>query len=64
MDNEIFYDVLFEVGDENGKTAWYEIFDSDLMDEVDRRLIERFGVEDVWDIEGYGEWYDEMAGDL
>ena len=34
---ELFEEVLMEVAVENGCTAWWEVFDSELMEEVEDR---------------------------
>lgn len=46
--------------------AWYEVFDGDLMDEVDALIANRLGcsVEELEDNEIYLEWTSEMLMDL
>lgn len=65
MDNiEIFEAIFDEVMEELGLTGWWELFDSESFDEVERRIAERYGVEEVTDVEGFTDWYNEMAWDL
>lgn len=61
---DIFEEIFWTVADELGLSAWYELFDSEDMDEVDRRVALRFGVEDATEVEGYTDWYNEMAWEL
>lgn len=61
---DIFEEIFWTVADELGLSAWYELFDSEDMDEVDRRVALRFGVEDATEVEAYTDWYNEMAWEL
>jgi hypothetical protein len=56
---DLFDEVLMEVAAENGCTAWYEVFDSELMDEVENRIAARYGLSDE-----YFAWYNTLAEDL
>ncbi len=56
---ELFEEVLMEVAVENGCTAWWEVFDSELMEEVEDRIAVRYGLG-----EEYTAWYNELAEDL
>ena len=56
---ELFEEVLMEVAVENGCTAWWEVFDSELMEEVEDRIAIRYGLG-----EEYTAWYNELAEDL
>ena len=56
---ELFEEIMMEVAEENGCTAWYEVFDSELMDEVEARVSARYGLSDE-----YYDWYNQMAEDL
>ena len=62
------YDTLNEimgrVGDKHGLNAWYEIFDSEYFDEVDKEICKYFNVDNVELVEGYADWYNELAQDL
>ena len=60
---EIFDEIFDEVCVEFG-LAWYEVFDSERFDEVERRIGERFHESDCFDIEGFPEWYEQYALDL
>lgn len=56
---EIFEEIFWQVAEENGFTAWYELFDSELMEEVESRIEARCGLSDEYFI-----WYNEMAEEL
>lgn len=60
----MFDEVFGEVMTEMGITEWYVLFDSEGFDEVERRIAERYSVEDATEVEGFTEWYNEMAMDL
>jgi len=70
---EKFLKIFVEIGQENGKENWFEIFDSDLFEEVERRI----GIMLGWTEQGeeletklidnipeFSEWYSEMAEEL
>ena len=61
---ECFDEIFDEVMTEMGITEWDVLFDSEEFDEVERRIAERYGVEDATEVEGFTEWYNEMAMDL
>lgn len=61
---EIFDEIFWTVADELGITNWWELFDSENMDEVERRIAKAFDEEDPSDVEFFTEWYNEMAEDL
>jgi len=60
---EIFWDIFWEVGEAFDRFDWWEIFDSDVFDEVEKAIAERFGAE-VLDSDEFCDWYNEMAEDL
>lgn len=65
MTNYDVFDEIFEtVMDELGLSGWWQLFDSDDFDEVERRIAERFGVADVTEVEGFLDWYNIMAEEL
>lgn len=65
MTNYGVFDEIFEaVMDELGLSGWWELFDSDEFDEVERRIAERFSVAEVTEVEGFVEWYNIMAEEL
>ena len=65
MTNYDVFDEIFEVVmDELGLSGWWELFDSDEFDEVERRIAERFSVAEVTEVEGFVEWYNIMAEEL
>ena len=61
---EIFEEIFWQVGEEFGLTTWWEIFDSEAFEIVETRIAKQFGVSEVTEIEGYTEWYNEMAEEL
>ncbi len=61
---EQFEEILDEVMEDTGAKAWYEVFDSSAFDEVQNRIEEVFGVDDVTTIPYFLTWYNEMAEDL
>ena len=61
---EMFEEVFAEVMVEMGITEWYELFDSEDFEEVERRIAERYGVESAEEVDGFIEWSSEMAMDL
>ena len=60
----MFDKVFEEVMTEMGITEWYVLFDSEEFDEVERRICEAYGVSEATEVEGFTEWYNEMAMDL
>jgi len=56
---EFFEEIFWQVAKENGITAWWEVFDSELMEEVENRIEARYGLSDE-----YFDWYNEMAEEL
>lgn len=64
MNFEIFDKIFDKVKRELGITCWYELFDSEDFDEVEDRIADYFGVNDAHEVEGFREWYHEMAMDL
>ena len=56
---EQFEEIFWQVAEENGINNWWEVFDSDLMEEVENRISVRYGLSAE-----YIAWYNEMAGDL
>lgn len=61
---EIFEEIFFNVATELGCDGWYELYDSDDFEEVERRICQTFGVEDAVEVEGFLDWYNEMYWDL
>lgn len=61
---DIFEEIFWQVGEEYGLTGWWEIYDSEAFDEVERRIAEHFGVADAFEVEEFLEWNNEMAGEL
>ena len=61
---EIFEEIFCDVATELDCEGWWELFDSDNFEEVERRICQTFGVEDATEVEGFLDWYNAMAGDL
>lgn len=57
---------IFEEYCADKQLDWWEVFDSDLMEEVNYRIAQALGcsVEELEDNEVYNEWTFEMAMDL
>lgn len=51
------------MGEAHGCTGWWEVFDSEIFNEIADRIAAQFG-EEVWESPEYIEWTSEMAGDL
>jgi len=75
MTRENMEEIFWAVGEEHGVSNWYEIFDSDLFEEVCERIARTLGLDrgeyDLWSemldwtIGGeFSEWMSEMAEDL
>lgn len=64
MNTEIFEEIFWTVGEENNLTSWWEIFDSEIFEEVERRVAERFNVAEACEVEGFCDWSNEMAWEL
>ena len=69
-----FDEIFWMVGKRHGVTVWYEIFDSDLFTEVIEEILRQNGIgwnddDDLFDlvdlqVEGFTDWYSEMASEL
>ena len=67
MNKEIFDTIFNEVGKRHNLTAWWEIFDSEVFEEVKQEIAKYFNVsvsELYTSVEGYAEWHYEMCMDL
>lgn len=64
MNEDIFEEIFWNVAEELGITSWWELFDSEQFDMVEVRISERFGVADATEVDGFVDWYNEMAMDL
>lgn len=60
---DLFEEVFEGVMDDLGITAWYDLFDSDQFDEVEHRIVEKFGKE-ILETDDYINWVDEMCDEL
>lgn len=63
MTTERMDEIFCEVGAEYGITTWWELFDGDEFEEVERRITEELGF-DCWEDETFVAWYSEMADEL
>lgn len=61
---ELFEEVFAEVMAEGSYEGWWELFDGEGFEEVERRIAERYGVEDAYEVEGFSAWASEMAMEL
>ena len=61
---EIFEEIFWAVGEAYGLTGWWEIYDSEIFEEVEARIAQTFEVEDASEVDGFLEWANEMAEDL
>ena len=69
-----FDEIFWMVGNRNNVTEWWNIFDTDLFNEVLDEIARQAGLlwnddDDLFDlvdmnVEGFSDWYSEMAGDL
>ena len=75
MNREMMEEIFWTVGEEHGTSVWYEIYDSDLFEEVCERIARVLGLDRGeydfwsemldWEVGGeFTEWLNEMAGDL
>lgn len=65
MENiEIFEEIFWQVGEEHGLDSWWEIYDSEIFDEVADRIAERFGVSEAEEIPEFQSWVEEMTDEL
>lgn len=60
---EMMDTVLVEMMEEYDCDGWWEIIDSDLIDELEERIAPIFG-RDACDVEAYHNWISEMVEDL
>lgn len=66
--------IFWAIGHKHNVTVWYEIFDSDLFDEVCEEIARVNGIrwnndDDLFDklcdeVEGFSDWYKEMCEEL
>lgn len=61
---EIFDEIFWTVADELGISAWWELFDSDNFEEVEKRIAKAFDEEDAVEVPFFLDWSNEMAEDL
>ena len=60
---EMFGKVMMEIGRGYGMTEWWEIFDSEVFEEVETECESRFGEMEGFQTE-WSEWTEEMSEDL
>ena len=61
---EIFEKLFWEVGAKHNLTNWYEIFDSEVFNEVATEICKYFNATLPSHVEGYLDWYNEMYYEL
>ena len=61
---EIFDEIFWTVADELGITAWWELFDSDNFDEVEKRITKAFDEENAINVPFFSDWFNKKAEDL
>ena len=72
---ELFDKIFWEVGDENGKTDWWDIFDTDLFQVVCERIGHELGFSSLgkyedwielldYEVKGFCDWYSDMCEGL
>ena len=57
---EKFEEIFWMVGKRYNLTNWWDIFDSEVFEEVEEEIFARYGENP----KGYNEWVKEMAEDL
>lgn len=60
---DLFNEVFWEVAEENGCTNWYEVFDSELWEEVCARIASRYG-STIFETDEFKQWVKEMIDEL
>lgn len=58
-----FEKIFWEVGHAHNLHTWWEIFDSEVFDEVEATIVKRLGKK-VLETEAYHTWYLEMSIEL
>lgn len=61
---EIFEKILMEVGAKYNLDTWYEIFDSEVFNEVEIEICKYFNTTTSNQIEGYLDWFNDMCEEL
>lgn len=61
---QVFEKIFWEVAEELNVCDWWKLFDSDDFKIVKDRIRKHFGVNDVYEIEGYDDWVYEMGQEL
>ena len=61
---EIFDKIFMEVGAKYNLTAWYEIFDSEVFEEVVAEICKYFNTTTPDQIIDFNDWYNEMYWEL
>ena len=60
MFERVFDEVMTELNINN----WWELYDSDNFEIVEKRIAENLGIEDAYDNEEFRKWETEMYWDL
>ncbi len=61
---ENFDEIFWEVAEELGINNWWELFDSENFEEVEKRIAQAFDEADAFEVPFFLDWYNEMAEDL
>jgi len=61
---ENFDEIFWEVAEELGINNWWELFDSENFDEVEKRIAKAFDETDAFEVPFFLDWYNEKAEDL
>jgi hypothetical protein len=61
---QVFNKIFWEVGDKHNLNTWYEIFDSEVFNEVVSEICKYFNATTPDQIVGFNDWYDEMYWEL
>jgi hypothetical protein len=61
---ELFEEIFDEVMNDLHIGAWWELFDDPRFTEVEKRVAEKFGVNDAYELDYFPCWVREMAADL
>ena len=61
---ETFDKIFWDVAEELGIANWWELFDSENFDEVEKRIAKAFNETDASEVPSFTDWYNDMAGDL
>ena len=61
---EMFERIFDEVMNEMNVGSWYELYDSENFEVVEKRIAKELGIEDAYENEEFCKWETEMYWDL